>query len=307
MKQKIQIDREFMNLSIPLSRDNQERLERSLMRDGCLKPIIIWRGVVIDGHKRFKFCNYEEIEYEIQEMDFTSREEAVIWVCRERLATLDKYSPMFRYLVGKWYICKKNLNRELRRKDDGTLQNPDYAKKKRNSVWDTCSRLSEEVGVHRTTISKDGAIAEAMDRIADIEPSLFEAILRGDVRFKHDEILELSRMDEKKLSDIRRRKLGKKDVKMRRRNRNDVKKENFGSGAMAEETQIKTGIKEMPAFDPDIELKGLMLTVPTWINLIARTEKKTDMNLATKTAKEQLATNLLRLQEQINHTLEVLV
>ena len=94
---------------------------------------------------------------------------------------------------------------------------------------------------------------------------------------------------------------------MRRRNRNDVKKENFGSGAMAEETQIKTGIKEMPAFDPDIELKGLMLTVPTWINLIARTEKKTDMNLATKTAKEQLATNLLRLQEQINHTLEVLV
>ena len=174
-------------------------------------------------------------------------------------------------------------------------------------MWDTCSRLSEEVGVHRTTISKDGAIAEAMDRIADIEPSLFEAILRGDVRFKHDEILELSRMDEKKLSDIRRRKLGKKDVKMRRRNRNDVKKENFGSGAMAEETQIKTGIKEMPAFDPDIELKGLMLTVPTWINLIARTEKKTDMNLATKTAKEQLATNLLRLQEQINHTLEVLV
>ena len=83
MKQNIQIDREFMNLTVPYSEDDQEKLEASLMREGCLEPVIVWRGVILDGHKRYKFCGYEDIEYEVREMDFPSREEAVVWVCRQ--------------------------------------------------------------------------------------------------------------------------------------------------------------------------------------------------------------------------------
>lgn len=306
MKQNIQIDREFKNLTVPISEEEQEILERSLMREGCLEPITVWRGVILDGHKRYKFCSYEEIEYEVREMVFSSREEAVIWVCRERLDVLDKHTQMFRYLIGKWYAAKKALNREMRRQSNGSGQNPEYAKKKRNSVWDTCSRLADEIGLHRTTISKAGLFAEALDRIGDKDPTLFEAALRGEVKFSHSEVIEMASMDEKQLGEIRRKKLGKQDVKMRRRNKQDAWDRQIREERMEAVIPIKTGIKEMPAFDPDVELKGLALTIPTWINVIAKAERKIDVDLATDKAKEQLTANLMRLKEQIGSLLEVL-
>ena len=70
---------------------------------------------------------------------------------------------------------------------------------------------------------------------------------------------------------------------------------------------LSTGIKEMPAFDPDMEIRGLTLTIPTWMASIARAEQKTDMSIATDYAKKQLAESLLRLEAQIEKTLEALV
>lgn len=304
MKRVIQIDREFSHLTIPYTEEEQESLERSLMREGCLEPIITWRGVILDGHKRYKFCGFEDIDYEIRELEFDSREEAVIWICRERAKGLDIHSPMFRYLIGKWYLCKKQINKELRRNSD-LPQSPDYEKKRRNSIWDTSSRLAEEVGIHHSTIERNGAYAIALDRIANKEPMLFDAILSGEVKLFHKDVIAMSSMDEKELGKIRRKQLGKTDVKMRRRNKWDAR-DTTGGERMEEAIQLKTGIKEMPAFDPDMEIKGLSLTIPTWINAIARAEKKTDMDIATDKAKEMLTANLTRLQDQISRTLEVL-
>ena len=50
----------------------------------------------------------------------------------------------------------------------------------------------------------------------------------------------------------------------------------------------------------------MALTIPTWMTAIARAEKKTDMELATEHARRQLADSLLRLEKQIQETLEAL-
>ena len=69
---------------------------------------------------------------------------------------------------------------------------------------------------------------------------------------------------------------------------------------------LSTKIKEMPAFDPDMEIRGLTLTIPTWMAAIARAERQTDMELATNYAKKQLAEGLMRLDMQIQKTLEAI-
>lgn len=66
------------------------------------------------------------------------------------------------------------------------------------------------------------------------------------------------------------------------------------------------GIKEMPVFDPDMEFRGLALTIPTWMNAIARTRAKTHIDLVSEPTKAQLAVILRRLEEQITQTLEVI-
>ena len=308
MKQNIQIDREFMNLTVPNSEDDQEKLEASLLHEGCLEPVIVWRGVILDGHKRYKFCGYEDIEYEVREMDFPSREEAVVWVCRQRVPALTAHQPMYRYLVGKWYICQKKLNRQRRKQgEEPVLDLSTVRDKRRTSVWDTSSRMSDELGICHSTVEEAGVFASAMDRISDIEPAMFEAILRREVHFKNSEIKQMAKMDEKQLGEIKRKKLGKKDVKMRRRNKMDNWDKHRGEEQMENETTpIITGIKDTPAFDPDMEIRGLAFTIPTWINAIARVEKKMDADKASDKAKEQLTANLTRLQEQINRMLEVL-
>ena len=48
----LRIDPIFKNLIRPLHKDEYEQLEDNLIKDGCLDPIIVWEGTIIDGHNR---------------------------------------------------------------------------------------------------------------------------------------------------------------------------------------------------------------------------------------------------------------
>ena len=355
MKDILQIKQEFEQVSIPLPKEEQEKLEERLIRQGCMEPIITWHGYILDGHKRYRTCNYEEIEFEVQETDFDTKEEAITWICRERLSGMEHKNAAYRYLVGKWYITQKEINRRLRKEKadeinaripmdrmsviaeiygvapdfgndiwnmeanaDGNISageegdipaGKDKRRRKKNvrsdSIWDTSVFIALALGVDHSTVEKYGAYATALDRIAASEPALVKAILSGEAYFSHFDTIKMSRADERKLADIRRRTFSSDEEKMRKRAARKKKKEMI---AMKEAASIPlaVGIKEMPAFDPDMELNGLGYTIPTWINRIARAENNTDMLQATETAKGQLADMLKRLKEQIEHTLEVL-
>ena len=112
MKKVLQIDPEFKRLSVPLSAEEQRRLENSLIREGCKEPITVWHGCILDGYKRYEICSYEEIEFEVQEMDFPTREEAVFWAARMKIASVPRESPIYRYLAGKVYLNTKALIRK---------------------------------------------------------------------------------------------------------------------------------------------------------------------------------------------------
>lgn len=62
----------------------------------------------------------------------------------------------------------------------------------------------------------------------------------------------------------------------------------------------------MPAFDPDMEFRGLMLTIPTWINAIAHARGKSNIELVSVSTRDQLANTLRGLEKEITQTLEVI-
>lgn len=95
MKQVWQIDPEFRLLSVPLSLEEENRLENSLLREGCREPIVVWHGCILDGHKRYEICSYEEMDYKTVEMNFVSREDAIIWICKKRVKEQEKQVPPF--------------------------------------------------------------------------------------------------------------------------------------------------------------------------------------------------------------------
>ena len=304
MKKVLQIDPEFKRLSVPLSPEENRRLESSLIREGCKEPIVLWHGFILDGHKRYEICNYEEIEFEVQEMDFPAREEAIIWVCRERMKNLPIESVMYRYLGGRRYACEKkryqNIRKERRKLEleTGIAQSAEGLPGGRVSI-----SLAQELGVNRTTIEKYGTFAENMEEIATKDSLMFDVICRGKADMSYAKVSHLAKADVSKVVSTRKKYLRQEIVKMRQykpRPKEEKKPE------PVQIPPLEMGIKEMPAFDPDMEFRGLMLTIPTWMNAIARARGKSNIEMVSDSTKNQLASTLRKLEEQITQTLEVI-
>ena len=61
------------------------QLEANILEDGCLNPIITWRGIIIDGHNRYNICKKYNMPYNVLEKEFDSRDDVIAWICKNQL------------------------------------------------------------------------------------------------------------------------------------------------------------------------------------------------------------------------------
>ena len=73
------IDDEIKSHIPPLREDEFRGLEELILREGCRHPIIVWEGILLDGHNRFDICERNGITYEVEEIDLPDREAAIAW------------------------------------------------------------------------------------------------------------------------------------------------------------------------------------------------------------------------------------
>ena len=69
-------------------------------------------------------------------------------------------------------------------------------------------------------------------------------------------------------------------------------------GDATSEITLTASVKDMPVFDPDAEVTGLTLTIPSWSGSIDRTISGTDLSIVSAEAKARLASALLGLQKK---------
>lgn len=81
----ITIDPEFKALIPPLSTEELHQLEANILQDGCRDPLVVWNGILVDGHNRFKICTGNDIPFETKEYDFDSRDDAKVWIIDNQL------------------------------------------------------------------------------------------------------------------------------------------------------------------------------------------------------------------------------
>jgi hypothetical protein len=54
--QEIIIDEEFKSLLPELDPITYSALEENIIQNGCRDAIVLWRGILIDGHNRYRIC-----------------------------------------------------------------------------------------------------------------------------------------------------------------------------------------------------------------------------------------------------------
>ena len=146
MMQNLKIDPEFQSKIPPLTAEERSQLEANILEEGrLLNPLIVWNSFIVDGHNRFEILKeHPEIEYTVLEKEFASREEAIVWICKNQLGRRNLTPEQRRYLVGKQYEAEK-LAHGGSRKMEG--EQPSCHGDNLIAQPKTCERIAQENGV----------------------------------------------------------------------------------------------------------------------------------------------------------------
>jgi hypothetical protein len=81
----VRIHPEFEKLIHPLSDKELWELEASIKEKGCLDPIKVWQGYIVDGHHRHRICEENNIPFEVIDMDFEDEWAVKLWMLNNQL------------------------------------------------------------------------------------------------------------------------------------------------------------------------------------------------------------------------------
>lgn len=192
MLQNLSVDPEFQSKVPPLTAEERSQLEANILEEGrLLNPLIVWKGIIVDGHNRFEILKeHPEIEYTVLEKEFAGREEAIVWICKNQLGRRNLTPEQRRYLVGKQYEAEKRAH-SGRRKMEG--DQPSCHGDNLVSQPKTCERIAQENGVNWRSVIRSEKFAQNVDAAEAAVPGTREKILSGKVKPTAAELTSVSR------------------------------------------------------------------------------------------------------------------
>ncbi len=317
MSEKLKIEPKFKNLIRPLSVHEFQQLEINIKREGCREPLVVWRGTIIDGHNRYEICTKHNIPFQIKEVLFDSDEDAIAWICSNQLGRRNISEETRKYLIGKRYEAEKVIgyrrnasgwNQYIASDDTPSIDRyrPANMRERDGSPGRrTAEKLGSEYHLSHSTVEKYGAYSKAIDTLAQKEPSLPPLILTGKYRISHDNLVDLSKQSRVEIGRFIRRMEGQESPSQ------FVPYSKTRSGMQSSQKPIvvevaQPSIKDMPEYDPDSDITGLTLTIPSWASSITRTKNKANLSVISDTARANLENALCELQETINEMLDAI-
>lgn len=160
----IEIDPEFQSLIPPLAPDELAQLEANILADGCRDPLVVWGGILIDGHNRHEICTRHGLPFETVEMVFADRDAAMDWMDANQLGRRNLTPDAFKLALGRRYNRTKKANGQ---RGPEKLDQIDPAKS-------TAAKLAAEHSVSEATVKRAGSFAEEVARLPELQRAIAE-------------------------------------------------------------------------------------------------------------------------------------
>jgi hypothetical protein len=82
----ITVNEELLVYIDPLTADEHDALERSLLAEGCRDALVLWGDVLVDGHNRYGICTKHAIAFNtVQNTQFKSMDDVHLWMIEQHL------------------------------------------------------------------------------------------------------------------------------------------------------------------------------------------------------------------------------
>ena len=295
MEEKYRIDPELNAVLPELSDEDRASLEKSLLTDGYKgAPIMVWGDIIVDGHNRYEICNKHHIPFEVKEIHFENKEEAMRWMVRQqigrrnltpmqRIVLAEKYRPFYKEKADK----NKSANGGNKKAE---LQNsatpiPDEQK------IDVRVKLAEVAKVSTDTYSRGKKILESGDE------ELINQALKGDMSI--NKAYNQLRDKQKKQSDHKDKSHTSSDLKSELRDLKENKRKEVAQNV--KEDREEYGFEK---FKHD-ETKEEQLNVETQINELENVICNSDSINRLEQIQKRYGDYLNDFQEDINWLLSM--
>ena len=184
MLQQLRIDPEFESKIPPLRDEEFKQLEENILADGVvINPLIVWDGVIVDGHNRYRILQkHPEIQYSTYEKMFPDRYAAIAWICKNQLGRRNLTPQQFKYLVGQQYEAEKLTNR-FRGNQYTSLNRSacDQFGHKQKTVR-TRRKIARETQTSEGYVERAREFSKGVDAAEEAEPGIKQEILSGSIK-----------------------------------------------------------------------------------------------------------------------------
>jgi len=188
--QEIIIDEEFKKLLPELDKETYAWLEESLLEYGCQNPLVLWNGILIDGHNRYEIIKRHDLPFRTISMEFDSREHVIIWIISTQVARRNLTPLQLSHFRGLHY----NTDKLIIKNDGGKNQHSELwdqnDPKARNKT--TAQRLAEQYNVSQMTIKRDANVSNAIMAIGEVSSEAKRKILAGGGNISRTRLQELA-------------------------------------------------------------------------------------------------------------------
>lgn len=173
----IKIDPEFRDKIPPLTEDEFKQLRENILADGEVRePLVIWNGVILDGHNRFKVLQeHPEIPFRVKEKDFPDKWAASEWICRNQLGRRNLTKSQRQILIGTMLQSRKKAHgasdgfrgNQSVRDQNGLLPNHPHR---------TAEAIAKELGVGITTVKRAEKYKDGVKDLEEIAPDAADKV-----------------------------------------------------------------------------------------------------------------------------------
>lgn len=155
------IDEEFRDLISPLDENERQILEDSIVTNGCEMPLVVWKGIIVDGHNRYEICKKNGIIFAVEEKEFEGRDDAKLWIIENQLGrrNLNDYQKI-EISIRYEEIIRKDSKERQKRKKRGFVQSEMTEQNKGKTTREIISKI---IGVSNGNYYMGKKLAEDAD------------------------------------------------------------------------------------------------------------------------------------------------
>jgi len=253
---EIIIDQEFKWLLPALDAAAYAWLEENIVEHGCMNPLVLWNGILIDGHNRYAIVQKHGLPFNTIDMEFDSRDDVIIWMISSQISRRNLTPKQLTFFRGLHYNAEKRIITN----ESGTNQHSEvgYHNDNQPKMEPTRIKLAEQYNVSPITIIRDGQVAKAITAIGETSPEAKRKILSGKGNISRKQLRELSTKTNEEISETIERILDGTHEGRRTQNPENTDRQTPSGSALYEQLTLETFINRI-ADDFNAGIKNLSI------------------------------------------------